>query len=111
MLLAVVDVTVAAVGEKDESLAGAMRRALEKLAAVLVAAGPESRAVPRGVHAALDGAELVTRGELAHGNAERLPLLLPSFVFLVSLPIAGEDEALALARRAERMIEEAIGDG
>jgi hypothetical protein len=30
---------------------------------------------------------------------------MPSFVFLVALPIVGEDESLALARRTESLVE------
>jgi hypothetical protein len=109
-LLEVVEVTVETARENDETPAGGMRRALEALAAALAKAGPDA-SLPRGVYAALDGAELVTRAELARGNGNQLPLLLPSFVFLVALPIAGEDEALALARRTECLIERAPADG
>jgi hypothetical protein len=105
-LLEVVEV----LGNEEELLAGAMRQAMEKLVAALVAANAETRP-PRAVDAALDGTELVARGELTRGNGDQLPLLMPSFVFLVALPIAGEDGALALARRTESLIEEARRDG
>jgi hypothetical protein len=110
VLLELVVMTIGGACEKDESPAAGMRRALERLAAELAMAGSDGPA-PRGVYAALDGAELVTRAELARGNGHQLPLLLPGFVFLVALPIVGEDEALALARRTESLIEEAMANG
>jgi hypothetical protein len=62
------------------------------------------------VGAALDGAELVIRGELVRGNADRLADLMPSFVFLVTLPIVDQDEALALSRRAAELVEGELGE-
>jgi hypothetical protein len=94
---------------EDESLVAAIRRDLAKVAA---AAGAERRrsAPQKGeVDAALDHAELVMRGELAGGNAEQLPALMPSFVFLVTLPIVKQDEALDLSRRTSELIEGALG--
>ena len=61
------------------------------------------------VGAAIDGAELVMRGELLSGNADRLPALMPSFVFLVALPVVDQDRALELSRRTIELID-AIGD-
>ena len=82
----------------DESLVSTMRRGLAAVAAALGAAKLEG--VPRGaVCAALDGAELVMRGELVSGNAAQLPSLMPSFVFLVALPIVEQGAALELAHR------------
>ena len=57
------------------------------------------------VGAALDGAEMVMRGELVSGNAGQLPALMPSFVFLVALPVVTEDEALDLSKRMARLVE------
>jgi hypothetical protein len=93
---------------EDEALVGTMRRGLARVAAAAGAAKPES-APMRGVCAALDGAELVIRGELVSGNAERLPSLMPSFVFLVTLPIVEQDEALELSRRTSQLIEQELG--
>lgn len=45
------------------------------------------------------------RGELARGNANQLPALMPSFVFLVTLPIVEQDEALNLSRRASELLD------
>jgi hypothetical protein len=88
---------------EDESLAVAIRRSLERIAA---AVGGREGSSMRGVAVALNGAELVIRGELLTGNAARLPGLIPSFVFLVTLPIVEHDEALDLSRRASELIEE-----
>jgi len=50
------------------------------------------------------------RGELLAGDAERIAILMPSFVFLVVLPIVGQDEALALSRRTAQLVEELLDD-
>jgi hypothetical protein len=89
----------------DEALVATMRQALAAVAAAAVPAKREPR--DDAVRAALDGAELVIRGELVSGNAERLPSLMPSFVFLVTLPIVDQDEALDLARRTAELVEDA----
>jgi hypothetical protein len=61
------------------------------------------------VRLALDGAELVMRGELIRGNGTRLGALVPSFVFLVTLPMVEQDEALALSQRAGELLAGARG--
>jgi hypothetical protein len=91
---------------EDESLAMSMRQCLAKVAAG-VAAGRPRRGADDAVRAALDGAELVIRGELVTGNADHLVSLMPSFVFLITLPIVDQDEALELARRAAELVEDA----
>lgn len=92
---------------EDESLVVDMRRGLAKLAAAVGATKLEG--VPQSaVCAALDGTEMVMRGELVSGNAEQLPALMPSFVFLVTLPIVEQGEALDLARRTSELIEETL---
>ena len=48
------------------------------------------------------------RGELVSGNAAQLPALMPSFVFLVALPVVDQDRALELSRRTERLVEGAL---
>jgi hypothetical protein len=89
---------------EDESLVAAIRRSLAKLAAAVAAGSPTG--VPRSeVGALLDATELVMRAELARAHAKQLPDLLPSFVFLVTLPIVGQDEALELSQRAARLVE------
>jgi hypothetical protein len=88
---------------EDESLVEALRNGLARIAA---AVGARREHPPRqAVAAALDGAELVVRGELISGNREQLPRLMPSFVFLVTLPIVDQDRALELSRRTEELIE------
>lgn len=93
---------------EDESLVATIRQSLAKVAAA-VSAARRGGAPHSAVSAALDGAELVMRGELASGNAAQLPSLLPSFVFLVTLPVVGQDEALDLSRRTSELIEGALG--
>ena len=58
--------------------------------------------------AALDGVEMVIRGELVRGNAGQLPALMPSFVFVVTLPIVKQDEALTLSQRTSELIKGAL---
>jgi hypothetical protein len=92
---------------EDEMLVAGVRSGLAKVAAAL---GSESlEGVSRSaVIAALGGAEMVMRGELVTGNDARLPTLMPSFVFLVALPVVDQDRALELSRRTERLIEGAL---
>lgn len=92
---------------EDEQFVAAMRKALAELAS---AAGGGSLDDQRRqlAHAALDGAELVTRGQVALGRAQQLRTLLPSFVFLIALPIVQQDEALSLSRRAGELATEAF---
>lgn len=72
-----------------------MRRAL---AGVAGAAGAATLADERqrAICIALEGVELVTRTQLAMDRPAELRRLLPSFVFLVALPVVRQDEALAL---------------
>jgi hypothetical protein len=95
----------ASLSARDEAFVAAMRQALTELAGAI---GMESldRERQRAVQTALDGAELVTRGQLAMESPEQLRMLLPSFVFLVSLPIVEQDEALALSRRAGTLVDQ-----
>jgi hypothetical protein len=93
-------------GPEDEWLVRSFREFLARIAATLYDGREDP---PLGsVEAALDGAEMVMRGELASGGAARLPRLLPSFVFLVTLPIVDQDRALALSRRTTQLIEEQV---
>lgn len=87
---------------KDEALVRGIREGLARIAAA-VAPGAEDSNL-RTVQAALDGAEMVVRGELVSGNEEQLPRLMPSFVFLVALQTVGQDRALALSKRASELI-------
>ena len=99
---------VGILNSEDEHLVMALRTALANLAAALGRGSDAARSAVAGA-AALDGAEMVMRGELVIGNAEALPHLMPSFVFLVALPVVDQDRALELARRATRLLQAAIG--
>jgi hypothetical protein len=92
---------------EDELAVKGLRRGLARIAAALSdrAGSPDMLAV----QAALDGAELVIRGELVNGNGSWLPRLMPSFVFLVALPIVEQDRALALSRRCTELIQRELG--
>lgn len=88
---------------QDEMLVRKVMRRLASLATVLGAAQAEG-VRRRALCAALDGAELVMRGELSSGNARQLPSLIPSFVFLVTVPIIEQDAALDLSQRTSDLI-------
>lgn len=93
---------------EDELLVASIRRGLAKVA--IAFDGEGSDGTPEcAVGAALDGAEIVMRGELLMGNAGNLPALMPAFVFLVALPVAGQDRAVAVSKRAARLLEGALG--
>ncbi len=93
---------------EEELLVAAVRTSLAKVVAAIWATRSEVVA-ERAVRTTLDGAELLIRGELASGNAARLPALMPDFVFLVTLPIVEQDEALQLSKRTAELIEAASG--
>jgi hypothetical protein len=91
---------------EDESLVMKLREALAKIAAAVGAKTEDPDVWP--VWSALDGAEMTIRGELVHDQAERLPQLMPSLVFLVVLPIVDQDKALELSRRTTELIAKAL---
>lgn len=92
---------------EDEQLVARVRSGLAKIAAAL--GGDRLEGASRNaIGAALGGAEMVIRGELVSGNASRLPTLMPSFVFLVALPVVDQDRAIELSRRTERLLEGAL---
>lgn len=93
---------------EDELLVTEMRRRLAMVAAALDGDEPEG-AKESAVGAALDGAEMVMRGELVMGNAGQLPALLPSFVFLVVLPVVDQNRALEISKRCARLLESDLG--
>jgi hypothetical protein len=95
---------------EDELLVERLRSGLAKVAEAL-GAGESEASSTRAVDAALDGAELVMRGELLQGNSMRLPTLMPSFVFLVALPMVDHDRALELSRRTARLVEATLCPG
>jgi hypothetical protein len=92
---------------EDEQAVMGLRAALVKITAVL-SSGAEVLS-PLAVRAALDGSEMVMRGELVNGRGEQLPKLMPGFVFLVALPIVDQDRALELSRRATELIARELG--
>ena len=59
----------------------------------------------RAARGALGGPEAVVRRELTAGRVERLPALLPDFVYAATVPFLGQEEALWLARRARELLE------
>lgn len=95
-----------ALGPDDELLIATVKSGLTRLAAVLGAAG-QPAAAHRLLEATLDGAEMTMRGELLRGRCERLPALLPSFVFLVALPLVHQNKAFELSQRTFELLEEA----
>jgi hypothetical protein len=91
---------------EDEEMVARMRAALAGLAVAARSAADPHADSDRAVIAALDGAELVMRGEILLGNGVRLSGLVPSFAFLATLPVTGKERALALSRRVEALLED-----
>lgn len=90
-------------GPRDEELVEVARRSLTRISAALAAGHP--KVVSETAYGALlDGAEVVMRNELAAGN--RIAPLMPSFVFLISLPMVDQDQALELSGWAESLLAE-----
>jgi hypothetical protein len=94
---------------EDELLVTEIRRGLAKIAAAALDGDEPADGRESAVGAALDGTELVMRGEMVMGNAGRLPALLPGFVFLVTLPVVDQSRALELSRRASTLVEGTFG--
>jgi len=90
---------------EDQQLIATARRALTQIAAALGDDKPEHGQITRTVRMLIDGAELVMRGELAAGK--QVIGVIPSFVYLIALPMIEQDEALELADRASALLEEA----
>lgn len=95
-----------ALSPEDELLVAVAHRSLIRLATGLVAKHPPG-SFDKGLRAMLDGSELLMRSELAAGNS--ILSLMPSFVYLIALPMLNQDEAVALSRRASSLLEEALG--
>jgi hypothetical protein len=93
---------------EKEQLIAAVRQSLARIAAAVGAGRAES--ADAAVGALLGGVELVLRRELTKGRSARLKELLPSFVFLVTLPIVEHEEARGLAARTSSLLEKALGD-
>ncbi len=59
---------------------------------------------PATGRAALGGAEAVIRRDVVLGRADRLPSLLPDFIYAATVPFLGQAEALRLARQARALL-------
>jgi hypothetical protein len=90
---------------EDEELVKEMRLGLARLAAAVGPEAPPTVAPKSAVRVALDAVELVMRGELIRGDGTQLGALMPSFVFLVTLPMVEQDEALELSQRTNDLVE------
>lgn len=87
---------------EQEQLVATARRSLARIAAALGVG--RSKAISETTYQALlDGAALVMRNELAAGHPVKD--LMPSFVFLISLPLVDQDKALELSRRTSTLLE------
>jgi len=93
----------------DEELIARLRGALASLASAARDSEDGGRNSEAAVIAALDGAELVMRGEILLGNGARLSALVPSFAFLATLPVVGKERSLTLSRRVAELLEDAGG--
>ena len=100
---------VGGLGTDDDLFVIRLRGDLARIAGALGGSGPDF-SHPLIVQMVLDGAEMMIRGEILKGKRERLPQMLPDFVFLVALPIVDQDRALALSQRASELIAETLGD-
>ncbi len=103
--LAKAGVTTGILNSEDQALVADLRKALAKLVAGL---GGTEDADAQALGAALDGVEMMMLGQLVSGNEEQLPELMPSFVFMVALPLVGQDRALGLSVRTEELVKEEL---
>jgi hypothetical protein len=98
---------------EDGRLGHGRKSGAERCSTIIAAAAGAEKADAfdkEAVRVALDSTELVMRGELASGNTAQLPRLMPGFVYLVTLPVVEQDEALEFSRRAEVLIQGAVED-
>jgi hypothetical protein len=79
-----------------------MREELARLAHA--AQGDDGRQSERAVQAALDGAELVMRSEIAAQRPEMIGIHLPGFTFMVALPGLGHEGALKVSQRTVELL-------
>jgi AcrR family transcriptional regulator len=84
----------------------AYESAVRVLALMMERANGGSGQPSTGARAALGGAEAVVRKEVAAGRAERLPQLLPDFVYAALVPFVGQGEALRQAKLAASLAAE-----
>jgi hypothetical protein len=83
----------------DEALVAQIRAALARIADAVGPGGSR-----RAINAALDGTEVVVRGQLRSGTIDQLAALMPSFVFLVAMPSVEPGRAIELAERTAELI-------
>jgi hypothetical protein len=88
-----------------EDLVPRLREALAKLAWIANGEGEGDEREKQAVRAALDGAELVMRAEIASNRPERIGSHLPGFAFTVTFMGLGRDRAIELSRRAAELVE------
>jgi hypothetical protein len=91
---------------EDEQLIASVRRSLVEIAAALGAGQPADSPETKTVQTLIDGAELVMRRELAAGK--RLAGAMPSFVYLIAMPLVDQEEALEFSKRTAALVEEAL---
>jgi hypothetical protein len=88
-----------------EELVPRLREALAKLAWIASGESEGEERERQAVRAALDGAELVMRAEIASNRPERIADHLPGFAFTVTFMGLGRERAIELSRRATELIE------
>jgi hypothetical protein len=94
-------------GPEAEQLIATLRASLARIA-VAAGGGTIEDAAETAVRALLGGAVLVMRRELMLGKSGQLGELLPSFVFLVTLPLVEHCEAQQLADRTSSLLGEML---
>lgn len=94
--------------DEEEGLVAEISAALARIVGAVAGQHPERGApLPSAIIGALGGAEMAMRGEIMTGHSDRLAGLLPGYVYVATLPLAGDEEALRLARRAGELVDEA----
>jgi hypothetical protein len=97
---------------EEEELVEELGRSLARLAAAAESSHPPEVPLPESVTlGSIGGAEWVMRWALEGGDRERLEVLLPDFVYLVTLPYLGQQEALRLSRRTRELVGSGDGEG
>jgi hypothetical protein len=92
-------------GDGSFELAEEVREALARLAYAAQRAGDAEDEESPAVRAALDGAELLMRREIAMKRESAIGEHLPSFAFLVVIPALGRAGAMEISRRAEELLD------
>jgi hypothetical protein len=89
----------------DELVVAEVREALLRILTAGRAGTPDPDPPITAIAGLLGGTEMILRSELIVGNGERLPQLIPSFTYLVSLFFLSQKEALRLSRLAAQMLD------